>query len=143
LEPLSLAANFEAALALYFSRNYDQAINQFQKTLELDANFPPPYTFLGAAMSKRECLKKLSPRFKKLSALIKALPRYWLWQVWPTSMPRPAGRPKHVSFLRNCRSYPNKATFKRPTWPLSMPAWVTKTRLLRGWTRPMRSTRLV
>ena len=50
-------------------------------------------------MSKRECLKKLSPRSKKLSALIKALPRYWLWLVWPTSMPRPAGKPRARKIL--------------------------------------------
>ena len=65
LEPLSLAANFEAALALYFSRNYDQAINQFQKTLELDANFPPPYTFLGAAYEQKGMFEEAIAAFQK------------------------------------------------------------------------------
>jgi TolB-like protein/Tfp pilus assembly protein PilF/predicted Ser/Thr protein kinase len=49
LEPLSLVINFEVALASYFSRNYDLAIDQFQKTLELDQNFPPPLAYLPAA----------------------------------------------------------------------------------------------
>jgi eukaryotic-like serine/threonine-protein kinase len=53
LEPLSLIINFEVGLASYFSRNYDQAIDQFQKTLELDANFPPPHTFLAAAYEQK------------------------------------------------------------------------------------------
>jgi len=65
LEPLSLAANFEAALALYFSRNYDQAINQFQKTLELDANFPPPYTFLGAAYEQKGMFEEAIATFQR------------------------------------------------------------------------------
>jgi Flp pilus assembly protein TadD len=65
LEPLSLAGNFEAALALYFSRNYDQAINQFQKTLELDANFPPPYTFLGAAYEQKGMFEEAIAAFQK------------------------------------------------------------------------------
>ncbi len=53
LEPLSLVINFEVGIASYFSRNYDQAIDQFQKTLELDANFPPPHTFLAAAYEQK------------------------------------------------------------------------------------------
>jgi TolB-like protein/DNA-binding winged helix-turn-helix (wHTH) protein/Tfp pilus assembly protein PilF len=53
LEPLSLIINFEVGLASYFSRDYDHAIDRFQKTLELDANFPPPYTFLAAAYEQK------------------------------------------------------------------------------------------
>jgi TolB-like protein/Tfp pilus assembly protein PilF len=53
LEPLSLITNFEVALAFYFSRNYGQAIDQFQKTLELDPNFPPPHTYLPAAYEQK------------------------------------------------------------------------------------------
>lgn len=53
LEPLSLIINFEVALASYFSRNYDQAIDQFQKTLELDPNFPAPHNFLPAAYEQK------------------------------------------------------------------------------------------
>ena len=42
LEPLSLIMNFELGIAFYYARDYDQAIEQFQKTVELDQNFPPP-----------------------------------------------------------------------------------------------------
>jgi len=41
LDPLSLVINFELALAFYYARDYDQAIEQFQKTFELEPNFPP------------------------------------------------------------------------------------------------------
>jgi TolB-like protein/DNA-binding winged helix-turn-helix (wHTH) protein/Tfp pilus assembly protein PilF len=65
LEPLSLIMNFEVGLASYFSRNYNQAIDQFQKTLELDANFPPPHTFLAAAYEQKGMLKEATTAFQK------------------------------------------------------------------------------
>ncbi len=37
------AINFALGLAFYYARDYDQAIEQFQKTLELDQNFPPAH----------------------------------------------------------------------------------------------------
>lgn len=65
LEPLSLVINFEVGLASYFSRNYNQAIDQFQKTLELDSNFPPPHTFLAAAYEQKGMLKEATTAFQK------------------------------------------------------------------------------
>jgi TolB-like protein/DNA-binding winged helix-turn-helix (wHTH) protein/Tfp pilus assembly protein PilF len=65
LEPLSLIINFEVGLASYFSRNYNQAIDQFQKTLELDANFPPPNTFLAAAYEQKGMLQEATTAFQK------------------------------------------------------------------------------
>ncbi len=65
LEPLSLIVNFEVGLALYSSRNYDQAIDQFQKTLELDANFPPPHTFLAAAYEQKGMFEEAITAFQR------------------------------------------------------------------------------
>jgi tetratricopeptide (TPR) repeat protein len=65
LEPLSLVINFEVALASYFSRNYYQAIDQFQKTLELDANFPPPHTFLAAAYEQKGMFEEAIAAFHR------------------------------------------------------------------------------
>ena len=53
LDPLSPILNFELGLAFYFARNYDQSIEQFQKTLELDPNFPGVLTFLPAAYEQK------------------------------------------------------------------------------------------
>ena len=52
-------------MAFYFSRNYNQAIDQFQKTLELDANFAPPNTFLAAAYEQKGMLKEATTGFQK------------------------------------------------------------------------------
>ena len=42
LDPLSLIINFELGTSYYYSREYDKAIEQFKKTLELDPTFRPP-----------------------------------------------------------------------------------------------------
>lgn len=53
LEPVSLIINFELALGFYFNRDHDHAIEQLQKTLELDPKFPPAYNFLPAAYEQK------------------------------------------------------------------------------------------
>jgi serine/threonine protein kinase/Tfp pilus assembly protein PilF len=65
LEPLSLIMNFEVALGLYQARNYDQAIDQFQKTLELDPNFPPPHTYLPAAYEQKGMFEEAIAGFQR------------------------------------------------------------------------------
>ena len=65
LEPLSLIINFELGLAFYYSRDYDRAIEQFQKTLELDQNFPPPHNFLPAAYEQKGMYSEAIAEFKK------------------------------------------------------------------------------
>ncbi|HKX33307.1 MAG TPA: winged helix-turn-helix domain-containing protein, partial [Blastocatellia bacterium] len=49
LEPLSLVMNSFLGSALYFSREYDQAIEQSNKTLELDPSFGVGHWHLGLA----------------------------------------------------------------------------------------------
>jgi TolB-like protein/DNA-binding winged helix-turn-helix (wHTH) protein/tetratricopeptide (TPR) repeat protein len=75
LEPLSLAINFEVGLASYFSRDYDLAIDQFQKTLELDANFPPPYTFLAAAYEQKGMFDEAITAFQKALTVTQGPPK--------------------------------------------------------------------
>lgn len=53
LDPLSLIINFELGTAYYYARDYDHAIEQFQKTLELDPNFPPVQGFLAGSYEQR------------------------------------------------------------------------------------------
>jgi tetratricopeptide (TPR) repeat protein len=75
LEPLSLVINFEAGLAFYFSRNYDQAIDQFQKTLELDANFPPPHAFLAAAYEQKGMFEEAMAASRKAVTVTQGPPK--------------------------------------------------------------------
>jgi TolB-like protein/DNA-binding winged helix-turn-helix (wHTH) protein/Tfp pilus assembly protein PilF len=64
LEPLSLVINFELGLAYYYARDYDHAIQQFQKTLELDQNFPPAHNFLPAAYEQKAMYSEAIAGFK-------------------------------------------------------------------------------
>jgi serine/threonine-protein kinase len=69
LDPLSLIINFELGLGFYYARNYVQAIEQFQKTLELDPNFPPAHQFLGAAYEENKMYDEALAAFKKRISL--------------------------------------------------------------------------
>ncbi|HKE57753.1 MAG TPA: tetratricopeptide repeat protein, partial [Pyrinomonadaceae bacterium] len=65
LDPVSLTNNFAIGLNLYFEHQYDQAIDQFQKTLELDPDFPPVRIFLGAAYEQKGALAEAIAAFQK------------------------------------------------------------------------------
>ena len=65
LDPVSLTTNFAQGLTLYFARNYDQAIEQFQKTLELDPNFPAVSVFLPAAYEQEGKIDQAIAAFQK------------------------------------------------------------------------------
>jgi serine/threonine-protein kinase len=49
LDPLSLSINSGFGCILYFQRQYDQAIEQLQKTLEMDPDFGFGHFFIGRA----------------------------------------------------------------------------------------------
>ncbi len=53
LDPVSLIINFELGIVLYYAREYDQAIEQFRKTLELNPNFRHAQTYLAAAYGQK------------------------------------------------------------------------------------------
>ncbi len=52
LDPLSLAINMAYAAILWLGRQWDRAIEQAQKTLELDPNFPARWALARAYDSK-------------------------------------------------------------------------------------------
>jgi DNA-binding winged helix-turn-helix (wHTH) protein/TolB-like protein len=53
LDPLSVIINSDTGKYLYFARRYDQAIAQFQKTLELDADFFDAHFYLGLTYAEK------------------------------------------------------------------------------------------
>ncbi len=71
LEPLSLITNSEVAISFYQARNYDQAIDQFQKTLELDPNFPPPLCFLPAAYEQKGMFEEATAGYQRAITVTK------------------------------------------------------------------------
>jgi TolB-like protein/Tfp pilus assembly protein PilF len=53
LDPLSDIANFELGQAFFWKRDYDEAIRQFEKILEVDAEFPPVLQYIPAAYAQK------------------------------------------------------------------------------------------
>lgn len=49
LEPLSLIINKNLGTMYYYARRYDRAIDQYQRTLDLDAEFARTHLYLGLA----------------------------------------------------------------------------------------------
>jgi TolB-like protein/Flp pilus assembly protein TadD len=53
LDPLSASTQFELGLAYFYSRDYDRAIQQFQKAVELEPGFPAALSTMIAAYSQK------------------------------------------------------------------------------------------
>jgi len=54
LDPLSVIIARDHGTILYFSRQYDRAIEQFRAVREMDPDFPPTGTLIGAYVQKRQ-----------------------------------------------------------------------------------------
>jgi tetratricopeptide (TPR) repeat protein len=64
-EPLSLIGNTNMADGLYYSRQYDRAIEQYQKTLELDSNFSEAHFGLSGAYDRKGMYKDAIAEWQK------------------------------------------------------------------------------
>jgi DNA-binding winged helix-turn-helix (wHTH) protein/TolB-like protein len=54
LDPLSLIISADIGKSFFFTRQQDRAIEQLQKTLEMDADFPMAHLFLAMAYEQKE-----------------------------------------------------------------------------------------
>ena len=69
LDPASPSVSHYLALQLYLARQFDQAIEQCHKTLELDPNFAVAYQVLGQAYLAEGMNREAEPILEKYSAL--------------------------------------------------------------------------
>ncbi len=69
LDPLSLIINHSVGWYLYFARQYDQAIEQLCKTLELDASFGPAHETLGLCYVRKEMYQQGTAELRKAISL--------------------------------------------------------------------------
>jgi TolB-like protein/Tfp pilus assembly protein PilF len=65
LDPLSLLINGNLGIVFYLARQYDQAIEQERKTLDLDANFIVPHWYLGSSYVQKSMYKEAIAEFEK------------------------------------------------------------------------------
>jgi TolB-like protein/cytochrome c-type biogenesis protein CcmH/NrfG len=69
LDPASPSVSHYLALQLYLARQFDQAIEQCHKTLDLDPNFAVAYQVLGQAYLAEGMNREAEPVLEKYSAL--------------------------------------------------------------------------
>ncbi len=69
LDPLSLPVDVGLGWCSYFARRYDEAIGQYQKTLELEPDFALAHRALGMALEQKAAYAEAIVEFKKAVAL--------------------------------------------------------------------------
>ncbi len=65
LDPLSLIIGTNLGWLSYFARQYDRAIEQYEKTIELDANFGVAYYKLGQAYERKGLPEEAIVQYRK------------------------------------------------------------------------------
>ncbi len=66
-DPASPSLSHSLSIQLYLARQFDEAIEQSKKTLELDANFPAAYAVLGQCYSSKKLLPEALDAAQKLT----------------------------------------------------------------------------
>jgi tetratricopeptide (TPR) repeat protein len=69
LDPLSLTINTNVGRQLYFTRQYEGAIQQLRKTLDMDPRFPPAQQALEAAYAQSGMFKEAVGEQQKVLTL--------------------------------------------------------------------------
>jgi serine/threonine-protein kinase len=65
LDPLSLVISCDVGIRYYFARQYDQAIDQYLKTLEMDPNFPVAHIWLARAYEQKGMYEEAVAEYQK------------------------------------------------------------------------------
>lgn len=66
LDPLALIFNFARGLILYMARQYDEAIMQFRKALEIDNGFTPAYFWIASSYLQKGLYAETIEEYKNI-----------------------------------------------------------------------------
>ena len=69
LDPLSLLMNQTAGLVLCVARQYDRAIDELRKVIEMDANYAAAHGTLGLAYARKGMCERSIEEFEKVASL--------------------------------------------------------------------------
>jgi serine/threonine-protein kinase len=81
LDPLSLIINATVAQVFYYAHEYDRAIEQLRKTLEIDANFAHAHRLLGEAYRKKAMVGEAIAEMQRAVTLSGGNRAYYLGQL--------------------------------------------------------------
>jgi tetratricopeptide (TPR) repeat protein len=79
LDPISLIINVDVGKALYWMRLFDQAIEQFKKTLLMEPDFPRTHRDLGQAYVHKGMYEEAIEELQKAADLTNRNPYYLQW----------------------------------------------------------------
>jgi eukaryotic-like serine/threonine-protein kinase len=65
LDPLSLVINCDVGIRFYFAHRYDLAIEQYQRTLEMEPDFPIAHVWLGRAYEQKGMFQEAVRAYQK------------------------------------------------------------------------------
>jgi TolB-like protein/Tfp pilus assembly protein PilF len=66
LDPLSLMMNMTPALAAYLRRDYQQAVIELSKVIEMEPNFPAAHSVLGSVYVQQGCFEEAMAEYQKV-----------------------------------------------------------------------------
>jgi tetratricopeptide (TPR) repeat protein len=81
LDPLSLIIDATVGQEFYYAREYDRAIGQLRKTLEIDSNFAHAHRLLGEAYSKKGMFEEAIAEMQRALKLSAGSDVYYLAQL--------------------------------------------------------------
>jgi Flp pilus assembly protein TadD len=99
LDPLSLSMNLTTGLVLCFARQYDRAIDELCKVVEMDANFAAAHSTLGLAYTYRKMCDEAIAAFNKASALTSVSEAEWSFKALIACCYATCGRSKQAKSL--------------------------------------------
>ncbi len=73
LDPLSLLMNMTPALASYLARDYDAAVEQLQKIIDMEPNFPAAHSVLGNVYLQQGLFEQAMVEYQKVLELSKGV----------------------------------------------------------------------
>jgi serine/threonine protein kinase/Tfp pilus assembly protein PilF len=81
LDPLSLIINATVAQVFYYAHEYDRAIEQLRKTLEIDPNFAHAHRLLGESYREKAMVREAIAEMQKAVTLSGGNRAYYLGQL--------------------------------------------------------------
>lgn len=73
-DPLSLLMNMTAALNFYTGREYDRAVEQLHKVIDMEANFPAARSVLGCVYVQKQMYDESLAEFERALQLVEGAP---------------------------------------------------------------------
>jgi len=139
LEPLHLVVGGHLGWHYLYARQYDQAIEQFRKTLEPTLRSRRPNAIRPGRICRRACIPRLSRLYGRHS--IRSGGTRKSRASWDTPSRWPASAPRRWPCSRIWAISQRRGTCHRTQSRWSMQVWVIATRLWPGWTRHTPSDR--